>query len=41
MGVTNDNKKQEFSTQKKKKRKEKETRTKILTLKLVGKTMIT
>ena len=44
MGVTNDNKKQEFSTPKKKrkkKEKEKETRTKILTLKLVGKTMIT
>ena len=46
MGVTNDNKKQEFSTPKKKKkrkkkRKEKVTRTKILTLKLVGKTMTT
>ena len=43
MGVTNDNKKQEFSKKKKKKKKKKkqETRTKILTLKLVGKTMIT
>lgn len=41
MEVTCDNKKQEFSTKKKKQKRKKETRTKILTLKQVGKTMIT